>query len=45
MQNNNKHLGISKLKTMEPGSYYYFGIENGIRLNMVDNVRNVGICY
>ncbi|CAI6370581.1 unnamed protein product [Macrosiphum euphorbiae] len=43
MQNNNKHLGISKLKTIEPGSYYHFGIENGIKLNMVDNVRNVSV--
>ncbi|CAI6371446.1 unnamed protein product [Macrosiphum euphorbiae] len=43
MQNNNKHLGISKLKIIEPGSYYHFGIENGIKLNMVDNVRNVSV--
>jgi len=43
MQNNNKHLqGISKLKTIEPG-VYHFVIENGIKLNMVDNVRNVSV--
>jgi len=41
MQNNNKQLGISTLKTIEPGSYYHFGIENGIKLNMVNNVINI----
>jgi len=42
-QNNNKQLGISRLKTIEPGSYYHFGIENGLKLNMVDNAKNVSV--
>lgn len=41
MQNNNKQLAISRLKTIEPGSYYHFGIENSIKLNMVNNVIDV----
>lgn len=39
----NKPLEISKFQTIESGSYYHFGIEKSIKLNMADYVENSSV--